>query len=73
MTENDFQNKYHEYKTTDLMKAKIERLKLKVTDEGGKVVPIYVVKLDGEYCLMLGSAVKALEGTGIIDEANGVF
>jgi hypothetical protein len=73
MTENDFQNKYHEYKTTDLMQAKIERLKLKVVDSAGKGSPVYVVKLGEEYTLMLGKAVKALEGTGIIDEDSGVF
>jgi len=62
----EFQEKYHEYSTDNEQEARIEALKLRVVDKNGKVEPVHAIKLGDKWCLMLNSAAKLLEETGII-------
>ena len=66
MTIKQFQEKYHEYQTDNEQEAQIEALKLRVIDENGKVESVRAIKLGDKWCLMLNSAAKLLEETGII-------
>ena len=66
MTVKQFQEKYHEYKTENEQEATIEAMKLRVVDENGKVEVVRPIKLGDEWCLILNSAAKLLEDTGII-------
>lgn len=66
MTIKEFQERYHDYETDNQREATIEAMKLKVVDENGKQEVVHPIKLGDKWCLMLNSAAKLLEDTGII-------
>ena len=62
MTEDEFQNKYHHFETTDIKEATVEAVKINAVAEGFRVVA--VGPMMGKYCLMLESAALFLEELG---------
>lgn len=67
MTTKEFQEKYHDYMTTDEKEARILALKVgSVKNEDGSTEVIHAIKLGENWCLMVNSAAKLLEETGII-------
>jgi hypothetical protein len=66
MTVKEFQEKYHEYQVDNEMEARIEAMKLKVTDKDGNNESVVAVKIGDKWCLMLSSAAKMVEMLGIV-------
>lgn len=65
MTIEEFQRKYHDYKTTDQMKALVDALKLRVVDEHNQERKVVPMKFGDEWCLMLDSAAAYVKELGL--------
>lgn len=65
MTVDEFQKKYHDYKTTDRMEALSDAMKLNVVDEHGNQRKVVPMQFGNDWCLMIDTAASLVKELGI--------
>jgi hypothetical protein len=65
MTVDEFQKRYHDYKSTDAMEALSDALKLRVVDEDGKERKVVPMKFGDKWCLMIDTAAATVIELGL--------